>query len=152
MNGSVITHFGTQSGCRRSAPARNWASPGKPHRARARSYASKNAASQQATSLRTVFLMRCARHARVIFTGYGGVLSHRRGVIAARLTGFHAALRFVPCAPVRSRRGHRGLFACLAGIRQRARGDCSRRPVSDVFCGDGHGHERIGECSYSDNR
>ncbi|ETC89277.1 hypothetical protein XHC_1183 [Xanthomonas hortorum pv. carotae str. M081] len=91
--------------------------------------------------------MRCKRHARVIFTSYGGVLSHRRGVLAARLTGFHAALRFVPFALVRSRRGHCGMFASFAGMRQRACSHAGRCLGSNVFCGYGHDRERISECS-----
>ncbi|MEQ7788065.1 hypothetical protein ABQZ40_17965, partial [Xanthomonas hortorum pv. hederae] len=128
------------------------ASPGKPHRAQARSYASKTAASHMETSLRSVFSARCKRHESVIFAGYGGVLSHRRGVLAARLTGFHAPLRFVPFALFRSRRGHCGMFASFAGLRQRACSHAGRRRSSNVFCGYGHDRERISERIYSDSQ
>ncbi|SON78592.1 hypothetical protein XFF6166_320026 [Xanthomonas citri pv. fuscans] len=118
----------------RSALARDGALREESRRAQARSCAVP--ASYAATSLRIVFSLRRRRHAKVIFTLYGGVLSHRRGVSAAQLTGFHAALRSVPYAPVRSRRGHCRMLACSAGANRRR---VIRRRGSCVTNTPGHG-------------
>ncbi|MEB1051363.1 hypothetical protein VDP35_17340, partial [Xanthomonas campestris pv. campestris] len=98
---------------------------------KARSYGSSHCA----TGVRIVFLVLCARHAKVILAAYGGVLSHRRGALAARFPGFHAALRFVPCAPLCSCPCHRGLFVGRAGAGPR-RFKCCGATLADLARGD----------------